>query len=286
MERTSINGNFRSKHQSNSIVKLNIGGFKYITTKSTLLGTFRSPEPNFFSALLNGEMPTSKIDDWIFIDRDGQYFSPILEFLRTDDVVIPAGMNVNSVLREAEYFGIKFPLSESNEASLTYVTDEWLTKKSHDRQYNRISNLADDILVDVLSQFKKCAEQGVAISTTIWLRDPQSDYLMEAAINLARKAKRQHETQDIKAAFQSEVTKTVASIAKEKAIVSNEYFGCLDDPTHRSVLVQKCSSNYLGVQIESITVSINWKGTVESIPIGYYFIHTGCGSGPGSPTLQ
>lgn len=48
-----------------------------------------------------------------FSDRDGKYFKYILEFLRTDDIVIPEIFH-DSVLREAEFYGIKLPLSESS----------------------------------------------------------------------------------------------------------------------------------------------------------------------------
>lgn len=37
-------------------------------------------------------------------DRDGQYFQPLLEWFRTGDLSIPPSMNVNSVLREADFY--------------------------------------------------------------------------------------------------------------------------------------------------------------------------------------
>lgn len=39
-----------------------------------------------------------------FIDRDGQFFAPILTFLRTGDVSVPRGMPINALRREAEFF--------------------------------------------------------------------------------------------------------------------------------------------------------------------------------------
>jgi len=258
---------------TNSIVKLNIGGIKYITTKQTLLGHSLS-EYNFFSGLLNGDIKSMMIGDWYFIDRDGIYFQPILEYLRTTDVVIPSGMNVNSVLREAEFFGIKFPLSESASDSLYYITDEWLTKKKSQEQYNAISNLADEILVEVLSQFKQCAVDGKTIQTVIWLRNAQDSDLTIWASKLAKKAKKQHETQDIKAAIHGEIVKTYAPLESSKrAVLNQDYFLCLDNERNRDVLIEKCSSNYLGVKIEVISLGVNWKGTMERWNVGYYFVH-------------
>jgi hypothetical protein len=94
---------------SNGIIKLNIGGCKYETTKETLC----CKGENYFSALLGGRIPTTHDENgYIFIDRDGQYFQPLLEWLRTGDLSIPPGMSVNSVLREADYYCL--PLKPNN----------------------------------------------------------------------------------------------------------------------------------------------------------------------------
>jgi hypothetical protein len=70
-----------------SIIGLNIGGHIFKTTKSTICS---STEPSFFSKLISEGIPSIKDDaDNYFIDRDGQYFAPILEFLRTGQLCIP-----------------------------------------------------------------------------------------------------------------------------------------------------------------------------------------------------
>jgi hypothetical protein len=48
---TGANG---SNSNNDAIVKLNIGGYKYVTTKATLL----AQEDNFFTALLKGSIPS------------------------------------------------------------------------------------------------------------------------------------------------------------------------------------------------------------------------------------
>lgn len=71
---------------SNQIVKLNIGGYKYETTVNTLT----SGNPNFFSSLLLNDIPSFQDENgYYFIDRDGKYFEPILEFLRTGEMNCP-----------------------------------------------------------------------------------------------------------------------------------------------------------------------------------------------------
>ena len=52
-------------NSNNFVVKLNVGGMIYHTTKMTLLNY----GPNYFTGLLSGKFETTKIDDHFFIDR-------------------------------------------------------------------------------------------------------------------------------------------------------------------------------------------------------------------------
>eukprot|EP01114_Cavostelium_apophysatum_P024179 TRINITY_DN9393_c0_g1_i1.p1 TRINITY_DN9393_c0_g1~~TRINITY_DN9393_c0_g1_i1.p1 ORF type:complete len:306 (-),score=51.70 TRINITY_DN9393_c0_g1_i1:121-972(-) len=89
--------------EKNRIIGLNIGGSVFQTTQQTLT----SFGENYFSVLVGGTIP-SQLDKNgnYFIDRDGQYFTVLLEYLRTGDLVIPNGMKKSSVLREAEFYSI------------------------------------------------------------------------------------------------------------------------------------------------------------------------------------
>ena len=71
------------------IVKINVGGFRYTTTRSTLLGGGgRVRAENFFTALFSGRYPELQDQTGAyFIDRDGQYFAPILTYLRTGKIL-------------------------------------------------------------------------------------------------------------------------------------------------------------------------------------------------------
>eukprot|EP01119_Soliformovum_irregulare_P000533 TRINITY_DN10373_c0_g1_i2.p1 TRINITY_DN10373_c0_g1~~TRINITY_DN10373_c0_g1_i2.p1 ORF type:complete len:182 (+),score=26.11 TRINITY_DN10373_c0_g1_i2:57-548(+) len=84
------------------IVRLNIGGKKFITSKTTLV----SKGENFFSGLLGGVIRSTKIEGYYFIDRDGKYFKAILEFLRTGHLEIPDGISELALLREMQFYGI------------------------------------------------------------------------------------------------------------------------------------------------------------------------------------
>lgn len=85
------------------IVKLNVGGFRYETTRSTLTSI-----PNtYFTSLLSGVFPSLKDESSaFFIDRDGHLFQPILSYLRTREITLAKDLNPAAVAREAEFYCI------------------------------------------------------------------------------------------------------------------------------------------------------------------------------------
>jgi len=103
---SSTNEPFALKPWNNVAIKLNIGGHYYQTTRDTLLKGQR----NFFTALLSGQMRAIQDDvGAYFIDRDGEYFQPILGFMRTGELYIPPHLVPEKVYLEAQYFNIKLP---------------------------------------------------------------------------------------------------------------------------------------------------------------------------------
>eukprot|EP01112_Ceratiomyxa_fruticulosa_P017831 TRINITY_DN5625_c0_g1_i1.p1 TRINITY_DN5625_c0_g1~~TRINITY_DN5625_c0_g1_i1.p1 ORF type:complete len:160 (-),score=10.66 TRINITY_DN5625_c0_g1_i1:59-538(-) len=89
---------------SSRIVKLNVGGVLFTTTSSTLT----SHGENFFSGLLSGRFGDLKDENGaFFIDRNGEYFSHILEFLRTSELTVPQGVDKKLISREARFYSIE-----------------------------------------------------------------------------------------------------------------------------------------------------------------------------------
>ncbi|XP_048498351.1 FH protein interacting protein FIP2 isoform X2 [Beta vulgaris subsp. vulgaris] len=86
-----------------SIVRLNIGGKKFCTTVDTL--TQRDPD-SMLAAMFSGRHTVCQDPDkgYIFVDRDGEHFRHILNWLR--DGVIPTlkDSDYAELLREAEYY--------------------------------------------------------------------------------------------------------------------------------------------------------------------------------------
>ncbi|KAH3761438.1 K+ channel tetramerization subfamily protein [Pelomyxa schiedti] len=89
------------------MVRLNVGGRVFITTRTTLS---MSSESSFFTVLLSGKF-TSTTDDTgaFFIDRNGDLFAPILDFMRTGKLFVPPSVNTDAVYNEAEYYQIHLP---------------------------------------------------------------------------------------------------------------------------------------------------------------------------------
>ncbi|XP_041969332.1 BTB/POZ domain-containing protein KCTD3 [Aricia agestis] len=88
------------------IVNLNVGGTKFATSWHTLTWV---PD-TFFTALLSGRIPTVRDETGaIFIDRDPNLFSLILNYLRTRDIDLN-DVNLRALRHECDYFGIT-PLS-------------------------------------------------------------------------------------------------------------------------------------------------------------------------------
>ena len=91
---------------SNSeIVRLNVGGAKYITTKSTL----RKYPQSMLGAMSREDLPLSTDEDgYYFIDRCGRIFQYILQFLRCGRLVLPEGFNELDLLQlEADFYQIE-----------------------------------------------------------------------------------------------------------------------------------------------------------------------------------
>lgn len=84
------------------IVHLNVGGTRFSTSRQTLTWI---PD-SFFTALLSGRIPSLRDETGaIFIDRDPQNFSVILNYLRTRDIDL-LNTDLRMLRQEAEYYGI------------------------------------------------------------------------------------------------------------------------------------------------------------------------------------
>jgi hypothetical protein len=58
---------------------------------------------------LFSNVPSLISQGYYFIDRDGKYFEPILEFLRTGEITISPLLSKDNVAREASFYNIHIP---------------------------------------------------------------------------------------------------------------------------------------------------------------------------------
>jgi hypothetical protein len=87
---------------SDTIIRLDVGGVHYNTTRSTLCRVSGS----MLERMFNGSIPSKKVKGRYFIDRDGLLFQYILRYLRDTDVwTPPSDVDVcRDLLREARFF--------------------------------------------------------------------------------------------------------------------------------------------------------------------------------------
>ncbi|CAE7261993.1 KCTD16 [Symbiodinium necroappetens] len=88
-----------------SVVKLNVGGRHYVAAASTL-----TSQGGMLAAMLQGPFSSSElVDDAFFIDRDGEMFRYIMEYLRCGTVEVPWTMPkgiLKQLEREADFFAL------------------------------------------------------------------------------------------------------------------------------------------------------------------------------------
>ena len=87
------------------IVHLNVGGTKYITTKSTLC---KYPESMLGAMFMENVPLSTDKNGYYFIDRCGHIFQYILQFLRCGKLVLPQGFNELELFKvEADFYQIE-----------------------------------------------------------------------------------------------------------------------------------------------------------------------------------
>ncbi|KAG2193550.1 hypothetical protein INT47_010328 [Mucor saturninus] len=115
----------KTLNTNDQIIRLNVGGMSFCTTYGTL-----KLSPYFKERLDNG---TKKIDVMengeLFIDRDGDLFNDILEYLRSYDI---CSDNLEELQNEAEFYKMKIMVE-----NIKQISHE--KKHSRQKQYELIT---------------------------------------------------------------------------------------------------------------------------------------------------
>jgi len=115
----------RQARNQQQLVKLNVGGVKYITSETTLT----SRGINFLSVMLEndkeGKIPAVRDDDdFIFIDRNGRVFEVILDYLRTGKLIVPPTLSQQQVALELDFYQIEALYIDSKPGPLEKIIQD------------------------------------------------------------------------------------------------------------------------------------------------------------------
>ena len=162
---------------STGIVKLNVGGKRFLTRYATL--TKNGSQENFFIPLLSGRFPVEYDEKgYIFIDRNGKYFEAILDFLRSGELHCPTNLVLKRLLQEANYYGIQIGdanLSSTSKDDTAPLTDESLKEllisyktSSLERNYRDNRDGLKLVEQSVFRGFRSEAAKGKQLVVRFW----------------------------------------------------------------------------------------------------------------------
>jgi len=150
-------------------VTLNVGGEKFVTTWSTLTRINNS----YFTSLLSNNSWKQQLDGKgrIFIDRNGELFTYILDYLRTGEIDFPElDLYRPRVIREAEFYNLTTLALNLRKPSKNLDSKvNTPTKEMKEMQVN-VLNVFNKCLTDSINRLKEGVEQSketlVALNTT------------------------------------------------------------------------------------------------------------------------
>lgn len=161
------------------LVELNVGGVHYTTHASTL--TAFCETDNFFCSLFSGRHAVN-VDaaGRVFVDRNGQLFQYVLDFIRTGELHLSPQVNSAALLAEFEFYGLASHPAISEHAaaaaaasaavSATALSDESLTELVHARNEARYAAHASelDVVRDLIfAGFREAVEAAMPASVTL-----------------------------------------------------------------------------------------------------------------------
>ena len=120
--------NLEDNDSSSSWVRLNVGGKIFCTTIDTL--TVREPD-SMLAAMFSGRYPLKQEKGYVLIDRDGDYFGYILNWLRDGDVPTLEAPKYSQLLKEAQYFQLLGLIDGINMRNISDLTRTDVIKCLH-----------------------------------------------------------------------------------------------------------------------------------------------------------
>lgn len=155
-------------------IRLNVGGTIFQTTRQTLCR-----EANSFLARLckeDDELPSEKDGTGaILIDRDPEYFAPVLNYLRHGKLVVNKNVSIEGVLEEAEFYNLPRLIQLCTER----LAEFGLKKARQTKHVYRVLQCHEEELTNVVSAMSDGWKlvQLIPIGQFQYQSDMQSEFL-------------------------------------------------------------------------------------------------------------
>lgn len=167
------------KHNLNSAspatwIRLNVGGTIFQTTRQTLCR-----EADSFLARLckeDDDLRSEKDETGaILIDRDPEYFAPVLNYLRHGKLVVNKNVSIEGVLEEAEFYNLPQLIHLCTER----LVESGLKKTKQTKHVYRVLQCHEEELTNVVSAMSDGWKfvQLIPIGQFQYQSDVQSEYL-------------------------------------------------------------------------------------------------------------
>jgi hypothetical protein len=180
MAKSSVSG-------SDGIVRLNIGGQVFATTRATLENGGGGGQPTYFSALMSDahRHALDRGTNAMFVDRDPTHFRHVLNYLR--DGVVPLerlddAQQLTEILREAQFYaieGLATKLRQHLEKLDAAATKENSGEKEYKIEYAPL-NRVDDLIGEFASKgYDVLCCSGIAeVVLQKTLKDPTAESIV------------------------------------------------------------------------------------------------------------
>ena len=284
------------------VVELNIGGSLFTTTVGTLLNHKNqerlsgASDFNFFSKLFAKESSDAcqakeEDDDPIagdcdvlrdchgrlFIDREGSFFAPLLQYLRTGVLCVPKDMCIDGLLREAQFYGFSLPLSQAIRAGDLNPTQEgtvapliidntYLKReaKSTEASFKAAASIGAAIVDTILAQFKEASDKQQRVQTG-WIMERQPPNFADAKFESLSRRVIESASKNKKSGVDAsdsavedlvlDLTTVYESVAS-KATQRSSFYKYLDDDDRRKELIAFCETRELSIVVKKFVVVI------------------------------
>jgi uncharacterized protein YjbI with pentapeptide repeats len=143
-------------------VVLNVGGVRFETTVNTLC----SFSDSFFAKMFGGGYDTrTEPDGSYFIDRSGEHFGQVLNFMRTHRLALPLTQaGIVALQEEMEYYQLAGPFRDACLATTDYTRREMLDMRARGHTVFSGANLSGLNLGYI--DLSKCIMQGCKLQGT------------------------------------------------------------------------------------------------------------------------